>query len=100
MRYRMKKILFLCVVTLSLNACSPQRLQSAQIIDYHEGRPVYAMTGFTDSGDTASGTSKRYVEYAMASACPDGIRIVSLSEQEMHNGCCKFLYWSAKAECN
>lgn len=96
----MKKFFLLMPILMMLSACAPQRLQSAQLVDYNEGRPVYALTGYTDAGDTASGASVKYIEYSLAKSCPDGIEIISMNEQESHNGCCKFLYWTAKAECN
>lgn len=92
--------LLLLAGSLLLTACTPSRIQTAEIVDDHDGRPIYEMTGYTGAGESASNDSVQYIQYALKKACPDGIRIISLTEQPAHNGCCQFLSWKAQAECN
>lgn len=84
---------------LLLAACSPMRLQSAQLAEYKNGQPYYRMTGYTDLGDFEPQASRKYVEYSLSDLCPGGVNIDFLQEFDTHNGAGKFLYWEALAGC-
>lgn len=87
------------VLLILVAACSPQRLQSSHLAEYREGKPYYRMTGYTDLGDDAPNASRKYVEYSLSDACPDGINIAFLQEYDAHNVAGTFLYWEALAGC-
>lgn len=92
---------YFCVLlsAVVLASCAPQRLQTAQFVDYDEGKPVYHMTGYTDAGDIAPNASAKYIENALSDACPGGVKIKSLEEYLSHNAVAAFLYWKAVAGC-
>jgi hypothetical protein len=82
-----------------LTACSPQRLQSAQLIGTENGRDRYHMTGFTDLYEVAPRSSVRHIEHALSDACPAGVNVISLDEKPAYNGAGDFIYWDTMAEC-
>ncbi len=95
----MLKTLFALSLVILLAACSPMRLQSAQLTEYKDGKPYYRMTGYTELGDFQPNASRRYVEYSLSDACPEGVDIDFLQEYDTHNGMGRFLYWEAVAGC-
>jgi hypothetical protein len=84
---------------LLASACTPPTLQNARLVDYNHGRAVYELDGYTGPGEVNPGDSGQHIEYSLAKACPNGIKIINADEQPSYNGIAKFLYWRARVEC-
>lgn len=86
-------------VVCLLTACTTVHLQSAEIADYKDGKPVYELTGFTDPNETTPNSSVKYAEQALVQSCQDGVDVLSVKEEGTHTAFAKYLHWRIRAVC-
>lgn len=95
----MRIFLSVLILLASLTGCTPQRLQSVTLTEGKDGQEAYRMSGYTDLGEVASGSSHRHITEALSEACPAGVTMLQVNETPTNNGLGDFLFWEAVAQC-
>ncbi len=84
---------------LALTACAPSPVQSVFVTSWPDGTLIYNFTGYTGTGETKPGDSRKYLVKEMERYCGGPNHVIRLDEAPAHNAFGEFLVWSGEGKC-
>jgi hypothetical protein len=96
----MRLLNFTAASLLVLAGCSQANVQPTGFMTTDtDGRIIYHMNGFTNNGELAANSGRKYMEGVMEEECPTGFKIMRFNEVPAHNAIADFLYWNGEGKC-
>lgn len=93
----MKRSVFAALLLVA--GCSSANQQTWFVTTAPDGTLIHHYTGYTNLGETAPGSSRKYLVQFLEEQCGGPGRVTRLDEWESHNGFGKFIYWAGEGQC-